>query len=59
MAVIRTLYPDLEQLVEDLVFLDELENSNNVPEDERMNVTIFVCPKIPNETQKYIWRTII
>lgn len=56
MQVHNTIYPDLDQLVQDLLYLDALEEG--VPEEQRMNVTVYVMHKFRNETQTYLWQTI-
>jgi len=56
MQVHNTIYPDLDQLVQDLLYLNALEEG--VPEEQRMNVTVYVMHKFRNETQTYLWQTI-
>tara|TARA_R110000868_G_scaffold14414_2_gene67054 strand:+ start:47026 stop:47199 length:174 start_codon:yes stop_codon:yes gene_type:complete len=57
MGISLTLYPDLDQLVQDLLYLDEIEK--DIPESEKMQITIFIVPKSSHEPQKYLWQTII
>ena len=56
MQVYNTIYPDLDKLVQDLLYLDALEEG--IPEEQKMNVTIYVMHKFRNKTQTYLWQTI-
>lgn len=56
MQISFTRYPDLDQLVQDLLYLDAIEE--NIQDELKMNITIFIPPRLPQELQTYIWQTI-